>query len=186
MSKLLLNYVNDLILPLGLTEDDKLASINLSKTHYDIDMILSSSIDNLFIEYQPVKSLYIVRESDVSYNEDRLRTWYTKNIMLGKACTLVRYFSDCIKFLPQSTYSIEKGKLFHAIEPNGYHIMRVGSGFVLIPPSISLILSNFTDKERTEFLDVYVPHSQRTNPANAYSCLDYRFENYIFFSANFY
>ena len=64
--------------------------------------------------------------------------------------------------------------------------MRVGSGFVLFPPSIIEILSTFNDKEKTEFLDNYVSKADRTNTVNVCSCLDYRFEDYTFFSANFY
>ena len=64
--------------------------------------------------------------------------------------------------------------------------MRVGSGFVLFPPQIITILSTFNDKEKTEFLDNYVSKADRTNTVNVCSCLDYRFEDYTFFSANFY
>lgn len=186
MCKLLLSDVDNLILPIGLTADDNLLTINISKNHYNIDTIVNNSIDNLDVSSIPVGHLYLVRESDVSYDEKRLRTWYIKNIVSGKAFPLVKYFSDCIKFLPQCTYSIEYGKLFHAIKPESFHIMRVGSGFVLFPPQIITILSTFNDKEKTEFLDNYVSKADRTNTVNVCSCLDYRFEDYTFFSANFY
>lgn len=186
MGKLLLSDVDNLILPIGLTADDNILTINISKNHYNIDTIVNNSIDNLDVSSIPVGHLYLVRESDVSYDEKRLRTWYIKNIVSGKAFPLVKYFSDCIKFLPQCTYSIEYGKLFHAIKPESFHIMRVGSGFVLFPPQIITILSSFNDKEKTEFLDNYVSKADRTNTVNVCSCLDYRFEDYTFFSANFY
>ena len=107
MGKLLLSDVDNLILPIGLTADDNLLTINISKNHYNIDTIVNNSIDNLDVSSIPVGHLYLVRESDVSYDEKRLRTWYIKNIVSGKAFPLVKYFSDCIKFLPQCTYSIE-------------------------------------------------------------------------------
>lgn len=186
MCKLLLSGVDNLILPIGLTADENILTINLSKNHYTMDTIVNNSIDNLEVESMPVRQLYLVRESDVSFDEKRLRTWYTKNIVNGTAFPLVKYFSDCIKFLPQCTYSIEYGKLFHAIKPESYHIMRVGSGFVLFPQQIITILSTFNEKEKTEFLDNYVSKTDRTNTVNVCSCLDYPFEDYTFFSANFY
>ena len=39
MGKLVLSGENNLILPIGLTADDNLLTINISKNHYNIDMI---------------------------------------------------------------------------------------------------------------------------------------------------
>ena len=49
MGKLVLSGENNLILPIGLTADDNLLTINISKNHYNIDTIVNNSIDDIIL-----------------------------------------------------------------------------------------------------------------------------------------
>lgn len=188
MKKRFLRLDDSFVLPIGLSKYDIFYYLKMKDI--DIESVITKSIDDIQIFSSFVGNFMSLPYAKEKYDEEILKAWYLKNVITDRACSLISYFDDSVKFLAKPFDKLALGVIYKSTDIRvAYDIMKVSSGYICFPENIIQMIMRFNNDDLVQFLENFIVQSltfKDIDISDNYFYLDSRFEQFQLSSAIFY